>query len=131
MAMAWVGHALTAAKANPSLHYYIPQEGALVFIDSLAIPANAPHPELAYRFIDYLMQPKNSVSNSLATQFYSPLSSKSPEMVQLAREQPMLVPNQAERRRLYFLEKLSAEQKQAVDSIWRGVKQARGLPPPP
>ncbi|AYC32378.1 extracellular solute-binding protein [Pseudomonas cavernae] len=129
VAMAWVGHALTAAKANPSLQFLIPQEGALVFIDSLAIPANAPHPELAYRFIDYLLQPENSVRNSLATQFYSPLSSGAPELVKLAKEQPMLVPDQRERRRLYFLEKLSVEQKQAVDRLWQGVKQSRTAVP--
>jgi putrescine transport system substrate-binding protein len=100
-----------------------------VFIDSLAIPANAAHPELAYRFIDYLLQPANSVRNSLATQFYSPLSSGSPELVALAKEQPMLVPDPAERRCLYFLEKLSGEQKRAVDLLWQGVKQSRVVTP--
>ncbi|WP_137819113.1 extracellular solute-binding protein [Pseudomonas sp. 2FG] len=128
VAMAWVGHALTAAKARPSLRYQIPEEGALVFIDSLAIPADAAHPELAYRFIDYLLQPDNARRNSLATLFYSPLSSKSPELAQLAKEQPLLVPGQADRRRLYFLEKLSPEQKLAVDRLWQSLKQARTSP---
>ncbi|MGF6691083.1 putrescine transport system substrate-binding protein [Metapseudomonas resinovorans] len=125
VAMAWVGHALTAAEQNPALRFRIPDEGALVFIDSLAIPANAARPDLAYRFIDYLLQPDNARRNALASRFYSPLAADSPEMARLAEEQPMLVPDQAERRRLYFLERLTPEQKVRVDALWQRIKAVR------
>ncbi|BAN46636.1 extracellular solute-binding protein [Metapseudomonas resinovorans] len=125
VAMAWVGHALTAAERNPALRFQIPDEGALVFIDSLAIPANAARPDLAYRFIDYLLQPDNARRNALASRFYSPLAADSPEMQRLAREQPVLVPDQAERKRLYFLERLTPEQKARVDGLWQQIKAAR------
>lgn len=125
VAMAWVGHALMAVERNPALRYRIPDEGALVFIDSLAIPTNAARPDLAYRFIDYLLQPDNARRNALASRFYSPLAADSPEMARLAREQPMLVPDQAERKRLYFLERLTPEQKARVDALWQQIKAAR------
>ncbi len=127
VAMAWVGHALTAAERNPALRYRIPDEGALVFIDSLAIPANAARPDLAYRFIDYLLQPDNARRNALASRFYSPLAADEPEMKRLAQEQPMLVPDQAERKRLYFLERLTPAQKARVDGVWERVKAVRAL----
>ncbi|AYF88458.1 extracellular solute-binding protein [Pseudomonas sp. JS3066] len=125
VAMAWVGHALTAAEKNPALRFRIPDEGALVFIDSLAIPANAARPDLAYRFIDYLLKPENARRNALASRFYSPMAADSPEMARLAQEQPMLVPDQAERKRLYFLERLKPEQKTHVDALWQQIKAAR------
>lgn len=125
VAMAWVGHALTAAERNPALRFRIPDEGSLVFIDSLAIPANAARPDLAYRFIDYLLQPDNARRNALASHFYSSMAADSPEMVRLAKEQPMLVPDQAERRRLYFLERLTPEQKTRVDALWHQLKSVR------
>ncbi|GLZ84083.1 polyamine-binding protein [Metapseudomonas resinovorans] len=125
VAMAWVGHALTAAEKNPALRFRIPDEGALVFIDSLAIPANAARPDLAYRFIDFLLQPDNARRNALASHFYSPLKADSPEMARLAKEQPMLVPNQAERKRLYLLERLTPAQKERVDALWQQIKAAR------
>lgn len=125
VAMAWVGHALTAAEKNPALRFRIPDEGALVFIDSLAIPTNAARPDLAYRFIDYLLKPENARRNALASRFYSPMAADSPEMAKLAQEQPMLVPNQAERKRLYFLERLSPEQKMHVDALWQQIKASR------
>ena len=34
----------------------IPKEGSSLFLDSLAIPAGAPHPELAHAFIDFTME---------------------------------------------------------------------------
>ncbi|MBD2835706.1 extracellular solute-binding protein [Pseudomonas sp. JM0905a] len=125
VAMAWVGHALTAAEKNPALRFRIPDEGALVFIDSLAIPTNAARPDLAYRFIDYLLQPDNARRNALASHFYSSLRADSPEMARLAKEQPMLVPNQVERKRLYFLERLTPEQKARVDALWQQIKASR------
>ncbi|MCO6059530.1 extracellular solute-binding protein [Pseudomonas sp. MOB-449] len=125
VAMAWVGHALTAAERNPALRYRIPDEGALVFIDSLAIPANAARPDLAYRFIDYLLEPGNARRNALASRFYSSLRADAPEMLRLAKEQPMLVPDQAERKRLYFLERLTPAQKARVDALWQQVKAVR------
>lgn len=127
VAMAWVGHALTAAEKNPALRFRIPDEGALVFIDSLAIPTNAARPDLAYRFIDYLLKPENARRNALASRFYSPLAADDPEMKRLAQEQPALVPDQAERKRLYFLERLTPAQKVRVDEVWQRIKAARAM----
>ncbi|WP_107331714.1 extracellular solute-binding protein [Metapseudomonas otitidis] len=125
LAMGWVGHALTASARNPALQYRIPDEGAMVFIDSLAIPANAPHPDLALRFIDFLLEPRNALADARASQFYSPLQADSAEQAELARERPMQVLKAEERRRLYLLERLTAEQKAALDKVWAQVKAAR------
>ena len=37
--------------------FRVPQEGAMMSVDMLGIPADAPHPENALRFIDYLLRP--------------------------------------------------------------------------
>ncbi|WP_437882221.1 extracellular solute-binding protein [Pseudomonas sp. LRF_L74] len=124
VAMAWSGHALEAAGKRPNLRFLIPQEGAVAYIDSLAIPVNAAHPDLAYRFIDFLLQPGNAVRNARATQFYSPLASDSAELKALAAERPMQVLGAAERRRIYMLESLSSDQKNALDRAWAPIKAA-------
>ena len=123
LAMAWSGHALAAASRRPGLEYVIPSEGALMTIDGWAIPTSSRHPQLAYRFIDYMLDPANASSNTRATFFYSPLRSDLPEMVQLAAQHPQLVPNQDERRRLYFLEELDHERKRAIDREWSVLKK--------
>ena len=37
--------------------YIIPKEGALRWVDVMAIPTDAPHPSNAHRFIDFLLRP--------------------------------------------------------------------------
>jgi ABC-type glycerol-3-phosphate transport system substrate-binding protein len=40
------------------VRYVIPKEGAINYFDMLAIPADAPHPENALAFLNYLMDPQ-------------------------------------------------------------------------
>lgn len=39
------------------VRYVLPAEGALMWVDLLVIPADAPHVDAAHRFIDFLMEP--------------------------------------------------------------------------
>jgi len=49
------GHARDDAKNGVEINYRIPKEGTLLWIDNLAIPADAPHPENAMKFINFLI----------------------------------------------------------------------------
>lgn len=116
--MAWSG-LVNAANTDGRLRYSVPEEGSLLFIDSLAIPADAPNPTLAHRFIDFMLAPENAVRNAVAIDFTPSLD--------LAREEyhrllPRLsVPTQEEQRRLHFLEPITEKQKAAVTEGWQNV----------
>ena len=62
--MGWSGDMLIArdraaeAGQGVEIAYTIPKEGAIIWFDSLAIPSDAPHPENAHLFIDYIMEPE-------------------------------------------------------------------------
>ena len=43
------------AENGVEIAYVIPDEGALLWMDTLAIPADAPHPENAHKFINFIM----------------------------------------------------------------------------
>jgi putrescine transport system substrate-binding protein len=55
-----------AAEAGKAINiqYVIPKEGALLWFDTLAIPADAKHPGNAHAFIDYLLRPDVGAANS-------------------------------------------------------------------
>lgn len=38
--------------------YVIPEEGSVILTDNMAIPFNAPNPDLAHAFIDYILDPQ-------------------------------------------------------------------------
>jgi putrescine transport system substrate-binding protein len=64
VAMAWSGDYIQAQNradevgANVRLAYTVPKEGTVMWFDNLLIPADAPHPENAHLFLDFLMRPE-------------------------------------------------------------------------
>jgi putrescine transport system substrate-binding protein len=70
LALGWsgdIGQARARARDNGKgvqIKYNIPREGAVMFFDMLAIPADAPHPKNAHLFIDYLLRPDVAAKNS-------------------------------------------------------------------
>jgi putrescine transport system substrate-binding protein len=46
------------AGTGAEIQYYIPKEGALLSFDMLAIPADAPHPDEAHAWINFIMKPE-------------------------------------------------------------------------
>lgn len=62
---AWVGvmyngNAALAERANPNLVYVLPEEGAGIWFDNMAIPADAPHADAALAFMNYVLEPANA-----------------------------------------------------------------------
>lgn len=64
MQMAWSGDVYTARQENPDLKYIYPTEGVELWMDSLAIPANAQNPEAAAKFIQFALTPANQAKYS-------------------------------------------------------------------
>jgi putrescine transport system substrate-binding protein len=63
VAMSWSGDYATArarardAGVDINLAYSVPQEGAVGWYDGMFIPADAPHPDAAHAFIDFILRP--------------------------------------------------------------------------
>jgi putrescine transport system substrate-binding protein len=49
---------LRASGAQVRVAFTVPKEGACISYDAFLIPAAAPDPDAAYRFIDFLLEPK-------------------------------------------------------------------------
>jgi spermidine/putrescine-binding protein len=55
------GNAALAQRQNPNIDYVFPKEGAGIWFDNMAIPKNAPNPKAAMQFMNYVLEPANSV----------------------------------------------------------------------
>ncbi|MBB3770111.1 putrescine transport system substrate-binding protein [Angulomicrobium tetraedrale] len=51
-------------KPPVKVEYILPKEGALMWFDNFAIPKDAPHPDEALAFINYMMKPEVAAKNS-------------------------------------------------------------------
>ncbi|SIR95481.1 putrescine transport system substrate-binding protein [Aquipseudomonas alcaligenes] len=68
-----------AGKAT-DFRFHIPREGTTVWMDTMAIPVDAKHPEYAYAFINFVMRPQNMAAISNFTG-YPTSSAKARPMV--------------------------------------------------
>ncbi|MDJ0684572.1 MAG: spermidine/putrescine ABC transporter substrate-binding protein [Alphaproteobacteria bacterium] len=58
LAIEWNGDILQVMEEDDDIGYVIPQEGSLVWEDTLCIPKDAPHPLNAHAFINYILEPE-------------------------------------------------------------------------
>lgn len=60
------------AKKGLNLGYYVPKEGTNIWLDLFVIPKGA-NQELAYKFINYMLEYENAYDNSLEVGYASPV----------------------------------------------------------
>ncbi len=57
MAMGFSIDGVFVAQQNPKIEYVVPQSGTSLWSDTMVIPKNAPNPDAAYAWINYMLQP--------------------------------------------------------------------------
>lgn len=118
VAMAWVGDALRAARAGQPVRFVVPQEGSVLSIDNLVIPSGARRPDLAVRFIDYLLQPEVAARISSATLYPSGNAAAAALLAPELRSQPGFYPDQSTKRRLFPMQPAPEKAAHALAEIW-------------
>lgn len=91
--MGYNGDIYNAKRENKNLQYIYPKSGFVIWMDSLAIPKNAPHLKNAYLFINFLMQPDIAKEIAVANGFSSPNAAALKLMPKEMREDPTVNPN--------------------------------------
>lgn len=100
--------------------YVIPEEGSNIWIDSLAIPVDAPNPELAMVFIDYILHPQVSADISNFTAYGSPNATaiEAGLIDEELLEDTAIYPTDEVRENLFFIRPVSADVEQLYNDAW-------------
>ena len=85
---------------NAEIRYVIPKEGAMLWVDVLAIPADAPHPENAHRLINYLLRPEVIAKVTESTGFANANAVATDLIPAELRSDPTIYPDAAALQRL-------------------------------
>src|SRR6185437_9470444 len=90
------------AKNGNDIAYAIPREGAMIWVDMMAIPKDAPHAENALKFIDFILRPEiiAAISNTVA--YANPNTLATDLVDEEIRNDPNIYPSQEVRARLFF-----------------------------
>jgi putrescine transport system substrate-binding protein len=113
------------AKNDVEIAYLIPREGALMWFDSIAIPADARNVAEAHAFIDFLMRPQVAAANANFVAYASGnLAAKQfvkPELV----NDPSVYPDEATFKRLFTNTAYDDRSQRLVTRLWTRVKTGR------
>lgn len=66
------------AGKGVNVSYYVPKEGGIAEYDMLAIPKDAPHPDAAYKFINYILEPATEAGITNAVFYANPVPDATP-----------------------------------------------------
>ena len=101
LALGWSGDVLQArdraaeAGNDVVVKYLIPREGAVMFFDMLAIPADAKHVKNAHLFIDYLLRPDVAAKNTNFVNFANSNAASFSQVNEEIRNDPGIYPAEA------------------------------------
>lgn len=103
VAMSWSGdYAQAKGRATEvgvdiNLAYFPPREGSVYWFDSVYIPADAPHPDNAYLFLNYLLRPDVIAAISNETRYANANLKSLPFLNPELANDPASYPSQADR----------------------------------
>ena len=119
------GRRAEEAKNGVEVAYQVPREGALMWFDSLAIPADAQHVEEAHAFINYLLRPEVAAANTNFVSYASGNLAARPLVKPDILGNPGIYPDEATFRRLFTNTAYDDRSQRAVTRLWTRVKTGR------
>ncbi len=131
MAIGYSGDILQArkraeeAKNGVEISYIIPKEGALMWFDSFAIPADAKNVAEAMAFIDFMLRPAVAARN---TDFVAYATGNLPARALVKpeiRNNPGVYPDEATFKRLFTNTAFDERAQRVVTRLWTRVKTGR------
>jgi len=124
LALGWSGDIEAARNrareisAATLIAYFVPREGALMTLDMMGIPADAPHPRNAEAWMNYLLRPEVSAAITNAIHYpngnAASLSLINPDI----SNDPSVYPDAATRARLISISAVPMEYTRAVSREW-------------
>lgn len=100
----------------------IPKEGAVLAVDSLVLHHSGRQPELAHRFIDFMLQGENSAELTNLIGSGNPNRAALPYIRTEIARQTTIFPDAATRQRLEMMRDLDRRSRRVLNRIWTEIK---------
>ncbi len=124
LAQGWNGQFAKVMAVDPGLEYVIPKEGASLFVDSLVIPASAPHPALAHAFIDFTLEAEIAAEICRTMRYSTPNRAALPLLPDDIRRNSAIFPPDDVLERLELIQDIG-ETTVMYDRLWTEVKTSQ------
>jgi putrescine transport system substrate-binding protein len=105
--------------------YRLPREGAAVWTDVMAIPADAPNPDAAHAFIAYILQPEVIAAVSNAIFYANPNLAATALLDEAVGSDPTIYPPAEVKARLFVPSERTDSQIRDLNRLWTRLKANR------
>jgi putrescine transport system substrate-binding protein len=110
------------AGKGVEIKYAVPNEGSILWFDMLAIPKDAPNPDSAYAFINYVLTPRVIADISNFKRYANADMQAQSLLDPAVRDDPGIYPPVAQREKLAVQLADSADQTRAITRVWQKFK---------
>ena len=122
--LAWSGDVTQAhyraieASNGVKIRYFVPREGGLIGADMMSIPVDAPHPQNAEKWMNYLMLPEVMANITNATKYPNGNLASLPFVQATLKSDPAIYPGADIRAKLHVMPEMTPEQTRLVTRLW-------------
>ncbi|KAF1698852.1 spermidine/putrescine ABC transporter substrate-binding protein PotF [Pseudoxanthomonas jiangsuensis] len=131
LVVGWSGDIIQArdraqeAGNGVNVAYSIPKEGTAQWFDMLAIPADAKHPQNAYAFINYLLEPQVAANNTNYIQYANPVIAATALVDEEIRTDPTIYPPEDVAAKMFTYAINTPETDKLYTRLWTEIKTGR------
>jgi putrescine transport system substrate-binding protein len=131
LVVGWSGDVMQArsraeeAKSGVEIGYTIPKEGAQMFFDNLAIPADAQHVTEAYELINYLYRPEVAAKNSDFLSYANGNLASQKLVDPKILNDKNIYPDDATLKKLFVITARDPATQRVINRLWTRVKTGR------
>src|SRR6202047_1145138 len=113
-----------AREANKGIEikYAVPKEGSILWFDMLAIPKDAPDPDSAYAYLNYIMTPQVIADISNFKRYANANAASQPLVLPSVRDDSGIYPPPEQRQKLAVQLADSSDQTRAITRVWQKFK---------
>ncbi|TIM68508.1 MAG: polyamine ABC transporter substrate-binding protein [Mesorhizobium sp.] len=127
LAVGWSGDVFqardraTEANQGVEIGYSVPKEGAEMWFDQMAIPADAPHVAEAHEFLNYMMKPE-VIAKASNFVFYANGNKASQQFIDKEiLEDPAIYPDEATLAKLFTISPYDSKTQRVVTRTWTKI----------
>ncbi len=121
LAMVYNGDCVRAMDEDPNVAFMLPKEGSIIWTDAMTVPSRAPHPDYAYKFINFILDPEVGAKLSNFNRYATPNKASLPLIAPADRANPAIYPSPEEMKSLQYLKDVGADTR-LYDEVWTAVK---------
>ena len=127
-AVGWSGDVFQAqfraseAENGVDIAYSVPSEGALMWFDQMAIPADAPNSDAAHKFINFILDAENAAAASNYVYYANGNKASQPMLEEDLIGDPAIYPDEATLAQLYTLSPYPPKVQRNITRTWTRVK---------